>query len=52
MCRKFDPLVLKLDYVVLLIVCLAIRIYHIDTIDLWGDEIHHFFNLHDFGKIN
>ena len=52
MCRKFDPLVLKLDYVVLLIVCLAIRIYHIDTIDLWGDEIHHFFNLHDIGRIN
>ena len=33
----------KLDYLILLAVCILIRIYHIDTYDIWADEISTFF---------
>ena len=34
---------LRLDYILLLLICLIVRLYHIDTHDLWGDEITGFF---------
>ena len=45
-CMKHQFEKYRVDYIILLLVCTGIRIYHIETIDLWTDEIHHFFTLH------
>ena len=38
----------RIDYLVLILICTAIRILHIDTFDLWGDEIYNFFHVNTF----
>lgn len=38
----------RLDYIIILLVCAGIRIVHIDTFDLWGDEVYNFFHVNSF----
>ena len=38
----------RIDYLILFLVCTGIRVIHIDTFDLWGDEIYNFFSVNTF----
>ncbi|MCP4601732.1 MAG: hypothetical protein GY847_14655 [Proteobacteria bacterium] len=42
----------KWDYIILIGCCATIRLYHIDTIDLWIDEIYSFFSLHQLSNFS